>query len=396
MKRLFALLLTTLLLLSGCNTTINHVDQQATVSQGTVASNTSKPSVTPPTDSVKLLLDSMTLEQKVGQLFIVAPEQLLGKNSPVTQVTDALKEQLAQYPVGGIVLFGGNVISPEQLSALNRDLMDASAIPLFLGVDEEGGRVARLAKNPAFKLPVYKSAAAVGASGNPEDARLMGKTIGTYLKEYGFNLDFAPVADVHTNSKNTVIGNRAFSSDPVVAGKMAQAFADGLSRAGIAATFKHFPGHGDTAEDSHSGLAVSHKTKEELKNCEWIPFESANSRDMVMVGHIALPEVTGNRIPATMSYEIVTEILKNDLGFTGLVVTDSLQMGAITDAYSAGEAALGALQAGCHILLMPEDLGAAFEAVISAVEDGTFSESWLDETVYRILQFKRQHGILII
>ena len=224
----------------------------------------------------------------------------------------------------------------------------------------------------------------------------MGETIGAYLARYGFNLDFAPVADVNTNPNNVVIGTRAFSSDPMIAGQMAAAFASGLGQKGVISTFKHFPGHGDTAEDSHSGLAINHKDRATLKKCEWLPFRKATSRDMVMVGHIALPAVTGNRVPATMSYEIVTQILKKDLGFSGLVITDSLQMGAITDSYNSVEAAVTALKAGCDILLMPNDLPSAFDGVRAAVEDGTLSEQWLNETVERILKFKQLHGILVL
>lgn len=431
MKRLLTLFLLAAFALTGCGISSDTPTLEATVSLGTVAppattlpSGSSLPPATtlppvttvppettlppattppattgpvdeiPPVDPLVAYLNSMSLEEKVGQLFVVAPEQFLSKYSTVTSVTDAIREGLKKYPVGGIILFGENIKSPEQLTALNRDLQGTSSTPLFIAVDEEGGRVARLAKNDAFDLPTYQSAAAVGATGDPENARNMGRTIGSYLAKYGFNLDFAPVADVNTNPNNTVIGTRAFSSDPSVAGKMAAAFADGLRENGIISTFKHFPGHGDTAEDSHSGLAYNNKDRQSLEKCEWLPFMEAKSTDMVMVGHIALPQVTGNQTPATMSYEIVTEILKEDLGFSGLVVTDSLQMGAITDSYSSGEAALLALKAGCDILLMPNNLPAAFEAVVAAVEDGTLSAQWLDATVLRILQFKQAHGIL--
>lgn len=408
MKRLLSVFLLTALLLTGCNTADVATNSEATASSGAVAPpatgnppattlppvTTNPPVTKPPVDPVQVYLSSMTLKQKVGQLFAVAPEQLLSKYSAVTKVTDALQDGLTKYPVGGIILFSENVVSPDQLSALNRELKAASGIPLFLGVDEEGGRVARLANNSAFDLPKYESAASVGASGNPEDARLMGKTIGAYLKEYGFNLDFAPVADVNTNPNNTVIGKRAFSSDPVIAAKMAAAFSEGMEEAGIISTFKHFPGHGDTAEDSHSGLAVNHKDRQTLESCEWLPFLKAGSNDMVMVGHIALPEVTGGMTPATLSYEVVTEILKKDLGFSGLVITDSMQMGAITDSYNSGEAAVAALKAGCDIILMPNDLPSAFNAVVDAVNNGILSVQWLDSTVTRILKFKQTHGML--
>ena len=388
MKKL-PLFLLALLILTGCAGT--PVPQGSTALPETTAVPTE---TTLPPDPMEELLDSMTLRQKVGQLFIARPEQLLPDAGTVTRVTPELEQALAEYPLGGLILFGDNVVNPEQLLALNGSLADMPGIPMFIAVDEEGGLVARLAKNPSFNLPRYQNAMAVGASGDPADALEMGRTIGGYLKEYGFNVNFAPVADVNTNPKNTIIGSRAFSSKPETAAQMAAAMADGLREEGIIPTFKHFPGHGDTAEDSHDALAVSQKTAEELAECEWIPFESATEYDMIMVGHIALPNVFNNRTPATMSEEIVTEVLKNQLGFQGLVVTDSMEMGAITAQYTSDKAALYALKAGCDIILMPANLETAFEAVVEACETGELSKDHLDATVERILRFKEQHGIL--
>lgn len=363
----------------------------------TESSVATEPATQPPSE-IDLLLSSMTLREKVGQLFIVTPDALetnseLKKNG-VTKVSDSMRQRLEKYPVGGFILFAANIRDPQQLSALNSALQEASAIPAFVCVDEEGGRVARLAKKSKFDLKTYESAMAVGASGDPGDALEMGSTIGAYLKAYGFNLDFAPVADVYTNPENKVIGNRAFSSDPHIAAEMVAAMAQGLREHGIIATFKHFPGHGDTAEDSHSGIAVNYKTMAELLVCEWLPFMEATARDMIMVGHIAVPEITGDLTPATLSNTLVTEILKNQLGFDGLVVSDSLRMGAITGEYTPGEAALLALNAGVDILLMPASLSAAFDAIVEAVEDGTFPAEKLDNIVKRILEFKKNHGIL--
>ncbi len=403
MKRLILLLLATLLL-TGCATI--PVGLEASLPQITIPETTSVPETlsvpeytlptetTLPPDPLDLLLADMTLAQKVGQLFIAAPEQLLKGSGSVTAISDALVEALAQYPIGGIILFGANIRSPEQLETLNRQLRESCAIGPFLAVDEEGGIVARLANNKSFNLPKYTSAAAVGASGDCADALDMGRTIGAYLRAYGFNLDFAPVADVNTNPYNPVIGNRAFSSDPEIAAEMVAAFARGLRENGVIPTYKHFPGHGDTAQDSHSALAVSNRTLEALAQCEFLPFQEAGSADMVMVGHIALPQVTGDMTPATLSRTIVTELLREQLGFSGLIVTDSMQMGAITQAYSSGEAAVGAFLAGCDIVLMPEDLPAAFDAVLAALWDGSLSMEWLDSTVRRILEFKQIHGIL--
>ena len=346
-----------------------------------------------PPDPLDLLLADMTLEQKVGQLFIGTPEQLTGGNT-VTAMDDALAQALVRYPLGGIVLFAQNIQTPDQLTALTQALGNIPGIPLFIAVDEEGGPVARLGRNPAFHLPTYRNAAAVGASGDPQDALEMGRTIGAYLKEYGFNLDFAPVADVNTNPHNPVIGSRAFSSDPAAAAEMAEAFAAGLREQGICATFKHFPGHGDTAQDSHTGLPVVYKTLEELENCEFLPFRNAGNTDMVMIAHVALPNVTGDMTPATLSRQIVTEILKEKMGFEGLVVTDAMNMGAIVQTYGSGEAAVAALQAGCDLILIPKDLPEAFDAVLAALEDGRLTEEWLDKTVRKILEFKQTQGIL--
>lgn len=349
------------------------------------------------------MLDSMTLREKVGQLFVVRPDALdvtetqeqvnAADETGTTTLTPEMKEVMKDYPVGGIAMFGKNLESPEQITAFNQDLQQASEIPLLIAVDEEGGRVARLANHEGFDLPKYESAAAVGATGNYDDGFAMGNTIGAYLHDYGFNMDFAPVADVNTNPDNPVIGERAFSSDASVAALMAGAMADGLHAQGIIPVFKHFPGHGDTAEDSHQGIAVSYKTEEELRACEWFPFEEADGNDCIMVGHIALPNVCNNLTPATLSHEIVHDILKESLGFDGLVITDSLSMDAITKEYSPGDAAIGALQAGCDLLLMPNGLQEAFDAVVEAVEQGVISEQQLDETVLRILTFKQEQGL---
>ena len=402
MRKLLCLLVT-VLLLTGCGgeaspaeTIVTSPAETTAPSDATLPEETTVPPTTEAPDPLETLLENMTLREKVGQLFIVHPDALTADSSAATGVTGDMTAMLQQYPVGGIVHFSGNITSPEQITAFNTALQNASSIPLFLCVDEEGGTVARLANHKAFDLPKYKNAATVGASENPEDAREMGQTIGSYLKEYGFNVDFAPVADVNTNPDNPVIGKRAFSSSAEVVSDLAAAMAEGLNSQGIAATFKHFPGHGDTAQDSHLGLAVTYRTGRQLANCEILPFLRADSNDFIMVGHIAVPEETGDLTPASLSDYMVTTILKGNLAFDGLVITDSLSMEAITGAYSSGEAALAALGAGCDILLMPEDLPEAFEAVLAALEDGTLTTEWLDNTVRRILQFKQMHGILAL
>lgn len=341
--------------------------------------------------------DALTLEQKVGQLFIIRPDALDltlsqdiindAKADGVTELTDAMRDTLQTYPVGGICQFGKNITDPEQIAKFNADLQAASAAPLFIAVDEEGGAVARLANHPAFDLPRYESAAAVGASGDTEDARAMGRTIGAYLQAYGFNMDFAPDADVNTNPDNPIIGTRAFSSDAETAARMAAAAADGLRQNGILPTLKHFPGHGDTAEDSHTALAVTYKTRDELESFELLPFAVDTGLHAVMVGHIAAPNVTGDMIPASLSPELIAMI---PAGENTLIVTDSLAMDAIAAAYTPGEAAVLAIQAGCDVLLMPNSLPEAYDAVLAAVQNGTISQERLDQSVNKILLYKQQ------
>ena len=366
----------------------------------------SAPPTAAPT-AAPLTAADLTLEEKVGQLFLVRPDALDPARTPqqiedpdaagATALTDAMRATLARIPVGGVVLFGKNIADADQLTAFTADLQAAGRVPLLLAVDEEGGAVARLANSGALDLPRYESAAAVGAEG-PEAVRTMYRTIGGYLREYGFALDFAPVADVNTNPDNPVIGSRAFSADPQTAAACVRAAVEGLGEAGVLACLKHFPGHGDTAQDSHEEAAVTEKTLAALRSGEWAPFAAgiAAGAPLVMVGHItapnALPPAESDRL-AGFSATVLNDWLRGELGFEGLVVTDSLAMGAVTRRYSPGEAALAALQAGADLLLMPADLEEAYTAVVQAVESGRWPESELDARVERILAAKRAAGL---
>lgn len=350
---------------------------------------------------IDAILQQMTLREKVGQMFLVRPGSLGASQQGnaaaavgATALTEPMINALQNYPVGGIIMFRENITDPQQIVDFTESLQNASKIPLFMAIDEEGGTVARLANHTAFDLPTYESAAAVGKSGDPADALSMGNTIGAYLQQYGFNMDFAPVADVNTNPNNSVIGSRAFSSDADIAAQMAAAMAQGLKQQNIIPVFKHFPGHGDTAEDSHDGIAVSYKTKEEMEKCEFLPYEKLTSEDCVMVGHISAPGITGDLTPATLSHEFVNDILRQQLSFDGPIITDSLAMGAITKKYSPGKAAIKAIEAGCDILLDPENFQEAFDAVIAAIEEGDIDEQRIDESVYRILTIKKAYGLL--
>ena len=356
-------------------------------------------------DSAEELLAQMTLREKVGQLFLIRPESLCEELTPeqvhatsdygVTVWTQEMTDQLARYPAGGVVLFGKNLQDPGQLLALMEQIRQAGEVPMLVGVDEEGGTVARLANTPAFELPQFENMATIGAQGDPAAARQLGSTIGGYLKQYGFQLDFAPVADLWTNPQNTVIGERAFGSDPALVSEMAEAAIEGFHEQGILTCIKHFPGHGDTEGDSHDGYVILDKSWEELKSRELIPFvENFENTDLVMVAHILLPQVTDDGLPASLSAELITGHLREELGYGGLVVTDSLAMGAITQQYSSGESAVLAFKAGADLLLMPEDYTQAFESVLQAVESGEISEKRLDESVLRILRAKEKCGLI--
>lgn len=349
-------------------------------------------------NAVEAQLSQMSLREKVGQLFCTRPESL----DPVFQassmgmmayhmqaVNEETKAFCEKYPVGGVTLFSHNIDNPEQLKAFTRDLHALAGAPL-LSIDEEGGRVARIGNNENFNVPTYASMAAVGATEDPGKAYEAGVAIGSYLKEYGFDVDFAPVADVNTNPKNIVIGDRAFSNDPKKAAPMVVKFMEGLRKEGIGACIKHFPGHGDTVGDSHKEYVQSDKTWDELLNCEMITFKAAikAGAPMIMSAHVALPNVTGDNLPGTLSHYILTDKLRKELGFQGIIITDAMGMKAISDRYSSGESAVMTLKAGADIVLMPEDLPEAFEAVMAAVQDGTLPESRIDESVRRVLALK--------
>lgn len=348
------------------------------------------------TDAVEAKLTTMTLREKVGQLFWVRPETLdFSLNPEKKTLTQTMRQNLEQYPVGGIAVFKKNIQDENQLSSLIADFQSASKIPMIVAVDEEGGAVARLANHEAFSLPKYTSTREIGKTGDPEQARQMGRTIGGYLRFYGFNLDFAPVADVDSNPANPVIGRRAYSTDAQQTAQMVAAAVGGFHEAGMLCTVKHFPGHGDTGQDSHYGTATSYKTWEEMKAMEMLPFEAgiAAGADVVMTAHITTPNATTDGLPASLSYTMITERLRGELGFQGVIVTDALEMNAIKNHFTPAESAVAALRAGVDVLLMPSDLRAAFDGVVQAVEDGTLSEERLNESVRRILTLKQKAGL---
>lgn len=339
---------------------------------------------------IQAQIENMSLEEKVAQLFMVRPEDLTGVSVAV-QAGDTTREALEQYPVSGMVYFSQNIESEDQLRTMIENTKSYSKYPLWIGVDEEGGSlVARVAGSGIMDVPTYPDMIEIGNSGDLQAAYEVGSGIGSYLSDLGFNLDFAPVADVLTNPDNPAIGVRSFGPDAQLDAQMVAQVVQGLQETGVSACVKHFPGHGDTDSDSHEGQTVSNRTLEELRAEEFLPFQAGIDAgvDFVMVGHISLPEVTGDMTPSSLSEQVVTGLLREELGYDGIVVTDSMQMQAITQFYSPSEAAVQAIQAGVDLILLPQDFQSAYEGVLAAVNDGTLSEERIDASLERIWKVK--------
>lgn len=343
-------------------------------------------------EAIEKMLSGMTLEDKVAQLFVIVPDALMDVGT-VVAAGDTTRQAIEKTPVGGFIYMAANLVSPDQtremLANVQQYSMERTGLPAFLSVDEEGGTVARVGNNSAFGLAAVGNMADIGASGNTENAYNAGKQIGTYLNDLGFNVDFAPVADVLTNSENTVVKVRSFGSDPLLVSEMSAAVSKGLMENDVYSVYKHFPGHGSTSGDTHAGYAASMCTMEELKNCDLIPFEKAieDGAEFIMAGHISFPNIIGD-IPASLSKELLTDLLRNEMGYEGIIITDALEMGAVTQHYSSAQAAVLALNAGVDILLMPENFWEAYYGVIEAVKSGEISQERIDESLARILRVK--------
>ena len=346
--------------------------------------------------TAQALLDTRTDEEKLWQLFFVTPEAITNVNT-ATVAGEATKKALAQYPVGGIVYFAKNLEDREQTVALLENTQSYAKIPLFLGVDEEGGTVSRVGSNPDMGVPSVGDMRSLGKSQDPAAVYAAGQDIGGGLHALGFNLDFAPVADV-AQGADSVIGSRSFGSDAELCASLAGVIVKSLRAEGIVSCLKHFPGYGSATVDDHNGTSVVEKTLSELEACDLVPFQtiiaSEGSVPFVMVSHLSYPSVTGSDTPADLSSSIVTDILRDKLEYQNVIITDSHSMASITDHYSAGEAAVKALASGCDMILMPSDLQAAFDAVKAAVADGTLSQARIDESVLRILTVKAEYGII--
>lgn len=370
----------------------NIVEEEATeieVSQGEEENNDGTDIVDAKVldEVVEAVISEMTLEEKVAGLFIVTPESITGVNTAV-QAGEGTKSALEKYPVGGLIYFKKNIQSEEQIKEMVEKSVSYCKYPMFIAVDEEGGEVARLAEG--LKLQNVGKMSEIGNTGDTNKAYEAMKTVGSYMTNYGFNLNFAPMADVLTNEDNVSIGDRSFGSDANMVAGMVTAAMNGLEENGVTACVKHFPGLGDAAEDTHNGLVVIDKSLDELKQAELLPFISAieNGANMIMVGHVSLPQIIGDNTPATMSKEVISELLRSELGFNGVVITDAMNMGAITEYYGADEAAIRAFRAGADMVLMPENFETAYKGVIEAVKEGTISEERINNSLKRVFRIK--------
>ena len=334
--------------------------------------------------AIDLHLSEMSTEEKVWQMMYVFPEDICGEICCAD--SEIWEEALSQRPAGGLVFVSDNFPSEEETRAMMAAIASADG-ELFLGLDEEGGKVSRLsyALGVTTKLDEMYEYREEGAATAYQNALTLAKDVASF----GFNMDFAPVADVWTNPKNSVIGKRAYSHDAEEAAILVASAVEGFNEGGIISVLKHFPGHGETAEDSHFHAAHTAKSLEDMENCEFLPFAAGIEAgcDVVMMGHI-LAESLDKDYPASMSKTIISDILRGELGFDGLIITDAFTMVGRGDMHEA-EAAVMAIMAGCDMILAPEDADAAVAAIIENVP-----QERIDESVRKILEIKHKWGIM--
>ena len=344
---------------------------------------------------IEALLARMTLHEKVCQLFFVQPEQF-SRLDKVTAGSGKLRQAFARFPVGGVILFPSNMTN-RSLASLNAAMqsyaLENGGVGLFIGTDEEGGGVSRVAVK-LKRSDKQPSAMELGEKKDPEAAYQAAAVMGKYLKDYGFNVDFAPVADVRADVKRAEITTRSFGSDPhLVAGYVAR-FVQGLQEQGVMAVLKHFPGHGAVSGDTHKGPGISQRTLAQWRSAEFLPFRSGldAGAGMVLMSHQSAPQVDSLHL-ASLSPTVVG-LLRKELGFEGVIITDALRMDAARQAGSSGEVCVQALEAGCDMLLLPYNFTNAYNGVMAAVQSGRLTEERIDESVRRILTLKKQWHLI--
>ena len=334
----------------------------------------------PEVDKIQEKLDAMSLDEKVSQMIVA--------QAPRATSLEAVSEKLKTAPYGGYILMGENYRTLKKSREFIEKMQSVAKTPLIITTDEEGGSVQRIQSITNIQATDIPFMWQVGQTGDVTKAETIGRVMAEEMRAIGINVDLAPDADVYSNPYNTVIGQRSFSSDPEVVSKMSFAVANGLEKNGVMAVYKHFPGHGNTATDSHSELPIIESTRAELDAVDLVPFKNAikNDAKMIMVGHIAMPNVTGDNMPASLSKKLTTDLLRNELGFKGLIVTDGLNMGALTSNYEDAEIYQMAVEAGADLLVLPTEPELAVEVIKENID-----EKRINESVYRILDFKDKY-----
>lgn len=331
-------------------------------------------------------IEVMPLEDKVAGLFIVTPESITGVTTAV-KAGDGTKEALTKYSVGGIIYHTKNIQNEEQFKEMIATTRLYSNYPLFIAVEDEGGSISPLEeKGLAAK---QDNARALAENGGADNAYAAGSAMGAYLKDYGFNLNLAPVADL-ASAENSIMENRAYGSEADKVSPYVISMVQGLKEQQVSACLKHFPGMGSTSQDTDEGLASTDRSAEDFRNNEFVVFQAGidAGADMVMVSHMAAPSLAGDNTPCSMSSAVVTDILRRELDFDGVIITDSMSIAAISDYYEAGEAAVLALRAGCDMILMPEDFEKAYNGVLEAVQSGVISEERINDSLRRVYRIK--------
>lgn len=335
---------------------------------------------------INALIEVMPLEDKVAGLFIVTPESITGVNTAI-KAGEGTQKAISQYAVGGIIYQKKNVKSADQLKEMIDNTKLYSNYPLFVAVQEEGGDTCSIAA--AGLGTKVDSAAGIAETGDTANAYNAGTTIGGYLGELGFNLNFAPVADLN-NVENSVIGKRAYGSDAAEVSGYVTSMMQGLSESDVTACLVHFPGIGSSTSDTASGMASTDRSAEDFRANEFEVFKAGidAGADMIMVSNMSAPALSGDNIPCSMSDAVVTDILRSELGFRGVIISEAMNKKAVSDYYGADEAAVLALRAGCDMVLMPEDFEKAYNGVLQAVKDGTISEERVNDSLRRIYRIK--------
>lgn len=347
-----------------------------------------------PVDAAEEILKEMSLEEKVWQMMFVTPESITGV-SVVVSAGETTKNALQKYPVGGIIYFGQNFESAGQTAEMIKNSQEYSQIPLFISVDEEGGTVSRLGSKSYMGTKGQPAMSEIGATQDGEVAYKVGEELANDLKNLGFNVDFAPVADVLVSSENVETQTRSFGYDAQIVSYMVENVVKGLQNNGVSATLKHFPGAGATTVDTHTGYSANERTIEELRETEFLPFASGigAGADFVMISHMTLTNATKEKLPCSLSSEVICDMLKGELGFEGIIITDSLQMGAIAEHYTPAEIGVMAVKAGNDMILMPQNMEETHKAIVDAVKSGEISEERINESVKKILKMKIEKGL---